>query len=378
MKVSFLLGAGFSYNAGLPLVKDISDKFLRQPLYDHTLWFSSGESKWTDWANEAEQHNGKIHWRGLEIAFFLEFVIKHYLNVNGLAELNYEKFYFYLLSLKTEDRETYEDLLQSAEQQYAEVFKKDDADFLSIPDYEIFSCFYHLIEDLLWVRSDREELYAAYKPYSDFFMAEDVEINIFTLNHDLLLEMLLEHYDIDYSDGFSTDGSTLVDDNGSKLKVFNGDFQKRLNLLKLHGSIDFYQYRYVRKENGHKGADYFKTLDFHTKHTANDIDESGKVIQNFTPQIIPQFITGENKLEIIQNDKMYKLLYSYFEGYLKACDKLIIVGYSFGDAHINTVLESSLLNIKEILHIDPYAVFPFKHNGYKKINPLTDQIQLLE
>ena len=375
MKVSFLLGAGFSYDAGLPLVKDISEKFLRKPLYDYTLWFSSGESKWTDWADEADKHNGKIHWRGLEIAFFLEFMIKHYLNESGLETLDYEKFYYYLLSMKSTDKGAYEGLLLNAQQQYSEIFKKDDTDFSNIPDYEVFSCFYHLIEDLLWIRKDREVLYSAYKPYSDFFAVEDIKFNIFTLNHDLLLETLFEHYNMDYDDGFSTDLSTLMDDNKTKIPVFNGVFQSRINLLKLHGSIDYYQYHYIKEENKHKGIDNFKTLDYRVKHTVNDVDEKGKVIQNFTPRIIPQFITGENKLDLIQSDKMYKKLYSYFETYLKESDKVIIIGYSFGDCHINEVLESALPNIREVIHIDPYADFPFEHDGYKKINPLKDQIQ---
>lgn len=376
MKVSFLIGAGFSYNAGLPLVKDISDKFLRRPLYNYTLWFSSGESKWTDWANDADQHNGQIDFRGLEISFFIEFVIEEYLNRYGLKELNYEKFYNYLLSLKTKDKNIYNAFLQSAQDKYQENFNINDANFFSIPDDEFFSFFYHLIEDLLWIRLDRETLCMAYKPYIEFLLREDVEANIFTLNHDLLLETLFEHYEICYKDGFSNKNSTLVDDEGNKLPVFNGNLDGKINLIKLHGSIDYYQYDYICEQNRHKGFDYFKTLDYTVKHTANDIDENGKIIQSFTPRITPQFITGENKLDFMQKDKMYKYLYSFFEHNLQDSDTLIIIGYSFGDEHINSVLKSSISNIKKIIHIDPYAVFPFEHKNYLKINPLKEPVTL--
>ena len=376
MNICFLLGAGFSYNAGLPLVRDVSNKFLKRPLHEQTLFFGSGEWKWVDWANDAELHNGRIHPLGLEISMFIELMVDKYLADSGKEILNYEEFYHFLFTVRYETPERFDEFLTEAQIRYEETFQVADTVFTDIPDYEIFSCFYHLVDDLLWVRMNREELYSRYQVYTDFLAREDIQANIYTLNHDLLVETLLEHWGIDYDDGFSAENKRLVNDEGNGLPVFNGEFDQRIKLLKLHGSIDLYQYRYIRDDNRHKGYDYFKTLDFNAKHKANDLGENGQVIQNFTPQIIPRFITGQNKLEIIQEDKMYNQLYSLFEENLKHADRLVIVGYSFADEHINTVLKSALENISEVIHIDPYAVFPYEHKNYRRINPITENVVL--
>jgi hypothetical protein len=133
-------------------------------------------------------------------------------------------------------------------------------------------------------------------------------------------------------------------------------------------------YRYIEEKNRHKDYDYFKTMDYHTKHGAIDIDENGEIIQRWTPQITPQFIMGDNKFKIIENDKMYSAIYQQLQENLPSSDQLIIVGYSFQDEHINRVIQSSLKSINKTIHINPGLRFPYQHVNVVEINPFEQEI----
>lgn len=375
MTVNMILGAGFSVNAGLPTVSDISQKFLQNPLEDFTLYFGSGEWKWTEWANEAEMNNGRIQPLGLEIGYLISFFVAKYMETAEDGVLNYEKFYQYVFDLRYNQTELFEEMLGTAQRLFLEKYKFQEVDFDQISDYEIFSCLYHLIEDLLWVRISYDDIEERYREYINFFKSTE-ELNIFTLNHDILLERIFEHEGLAYRDGFSTDNKVLLGYTKNRLFVFDNTFSGPINLIKLHGSIDTYQYAYTRDANRHKGYDYFKTLDFHDKQMASDVNEDGLVIQNTTPQIIPRFITGENKFEVMRTDTMYVELYKRFENVLPKGEKLIIIGYSYADKHINEVISRSLKENMLVININPSVEFPFRHDKVKNINPLTENLNL--
>jgi len=116
-------------------------------------------------------------------------------------------------------------------------------------------------------------------------------------------------------------------------------------------------------------------MNYHTKHGAIDLDENGEILQRWTPEIRPQFITGENKFKIIQEDKMYSVIYQHLQEHLPLSDRLIVVGYSFQDDHINQVVMSSLESIKQIVHINPNIRFPYFHPNILEINPIKEEIR---
>ncbi|SFA38301.1 SIR2-like domain-containing protein [Pedobacter suwonensis] len=377
MATSMILGAGFSYNAGLPLVSGISEKFLRDPLEDQILFFGSGEWKWVDWANHADMQNGRIQHLGLEIGYFISYLIKEFQKSSGEEVINYEKFYQFVIDKRYTETEKFEQYLKDAELAFKKKYPISKAEFSELPDYEIFSCIYHLIEDLLWVRLSYDEISKRYSTYINFFKAKHHQLNIFTLNHDLLLERIFDHEKISYCDGFSTNGKILLGSRNQKLPVFSNSFYGPINVLKLHGSIDLYKYNYIRETNRYKGYDYFKTLDYRDKHYATDVDDSGKVVQNFTPQIVPQFITGASKMDIINSNNMYRELYERFSQELIKSEKLIIIGYSYQDDHINSVIEKSLKNFSQVININPGAKFPFEHQNIHNLLPDEVPLELL-
>lgn len=75
--LNILVGAGFSYYAGLPLAKDIQSKFDRS-LSNQLLRFGSSEWAWVETQDQAMQHNGRIGADAIEYGFILEEIIKDY------------------------------------------------------------------------------------------------------------------------------------------------------------------------------------------------------------------------------------------------------------------------------------------------------------
>lgn len=203
------------------------------------------------------------------------------------------------------------------------------------------------------------------------------DISIYTLNHDLVIETLLEAEGLELTDGFSTNNSSLFDPSEpEKIKIFDNSFDGRIKLYKLHGSIDLHRYYYLDTTDKAGQVDYFKTLDFHVKQRARYIDESDKVQQFVTPEIDPQFITGRNKIRFMKSDKMYAAIYEAFERNLPDTDLLIINGYSYQDPHVDDVLENSRDSISKIININPSAVFRYEHTNVRNINPLNEAVIL--
>lgn len=377
MKTNFLLGAGFSYNAGLPLVNEISDRFLREPLDEQIIDLGSGEWKWVDLATELDKANDSGSHDSNKIAMFLQTIIHEFYAMDNKKILNYEELYNYLWGMLHDRKEEFDKKRSKIDELFLAKFKLENTfPFSMVPSKEIFSCFYHLVDDLLWLRKDRKEIYSLYKPYVDFFSATECGVDIFTLNHDLLLETIFEYFGITFKDGFTNEESPLSNDEGVNLPVFSNNFGSGINLIKLHGSIDTYMYQYIVKHEMREDFEYFKTLNYWEKQMAVYRNSQGDILQNITPDVTPQFITGQNKLMTIKLDKMYRSLYSRFEISIKSSDRLIIVGYSFCDEHINSVIRESLASLQEIININPSDFFPFEFSNYKWINPLVDTVDL--
>lgn len=76
---------------------------------------------------------------------------------------------------------------------------------------------------------------------------------------------------------------------------------------------------------------------------------------------MPKFITGTNKTEMIQNDKMYKELFMQYEKVISEAENIFISGYSFCDEHINQSLENNC-SLNYINH-NRSKEYPFQGKG---------------
>jgi hypothetical protein len=123
------------------------------------------------------------------------------------------------------------------------------------------------------------------------------KINIFSLNHDRIIERILEQKSKDFQDGFEWK-------NGFKEFTDNFPDNNKINFLKLHGSIDWFYHG------------------FHVKKHPN-INERA-------------FLTGtQNKYEEYLID-IYSDLKWHYKRLLKDTERLIVIGYSFGDYGVTT------------------------------------------
>ncbi len=379
-KLTVLLGAGFSANANMPIAKGVSDYFNRD-LRDKLLNFSSSEWAWIDDKNKTIIHNGHLSFERLGYSYVFNELSNIYKSNNGEKFLNYEDFYQFI-SDSFKDNNKISTIFAIAKDQllqdYPCLIEKEDSDHLFLFNYKqyfkVLPILNYLIADILQpIKMNNEELYLTFKYFLDYIKSYD-EVNIFTLNHDLIVERILELGDIEYSRGFETNNSVLVANN-NKLPVYTGNYNKKVRVYKLHGSIDLYKFNYVEKNReGYDQLtgeyDYFMTNDYYKKHRCQRVDSiTGNIVQNVTPDIVPKFITGTDKTIIIDNDKMYKNIYSDFSRIMLETENLFVSGYSFNDTHIN----EHLIKNKKLSFINHRRTtdYPFSSNG-KNISDFKD------
>ena len=102
-------------------------------------------------------------------------------------------------------------------------------------------------------------------------------VDIFSLNHDLLIEKEFEGKRIPYADGFGEpDGDATL---------FNWSWsnqQQGMRLFKLHGSVDWYRFRFRKR-----GVDQFAKLRTDPDHAK---DGSGDPLDLL--EVVPSFLSG--------------------------------------------------------------------------------------
>lgn len=377
-KLSVILGSGFSCYAGLPLVRDINKYFLRDNS-KKLLHFHSNEWKWNDFASKVDQRNGLSYDR-VAYGYILNELVKSFKKIDN-SFTSYEKFYQFIID-ETSNIEFLPNICKKAKKIFEkneEVEKKNRfynmyTDAFNKPcSSQIYNMINYLISDLLYLRKSTEKFSANYDNFFIYLSKFD-QRNIFTLNHDYLLETLLMRYKISFCDGFTEKDSVLRNDNKKKIRCFVGDFNSSYNLIKLHGSIDVYQYECYKKNglNYYSTGEfiYFKTHNFYEKQRPVRVNnETGDIVQNCHRNITPQFITGTKKKELIDSIDMYNKLYLELEQKINSTEELLIIGYSYSDEHINKQIELALSqgSLQKIININLKKEFPLKTMESKKI-----------
>tara|TARA_R110002049_G_scaffold306078_1_gene503946 strand:+ start:6061 stop:7209 length:1149 start_codon:yes stop_codon:yes gene_type:complete len=378
--LTVILGAGFSANAGMPTASTIAERFNRD-LKEKLLSVSSSEWTWVDNKSDAEKNNGVLNFDYLAYSYVFDELVKKYVRDRGHF-VYYEDFYQYIIDNFTnpiwvEDifmfarKSLLTDRPYLTENDYSKqhLFAFDKKQFQIVSDI-----LNYLIGDILSIipKNDNDLI----EIYQNFIkhLRQYKEVDIFTLNHDLLLERVLDLNGLSYSKGFNTNNSPIVH-NDLPVPFFNNTFNDNIKIHKLHGSLDFYQFRhYVNhgglywKETG--DYDYYLTRNYSTKHNSQRINpETKELLQDYNFDIVPKFITGTRKLDTIKNDFLFKHLFENFERVIEQSENLFISGYSFSDKHINEKLES-----KEFIFINhnPSKLYPFKGTGknIKNLNEL--------
>src|SRR5690606_39241022 len=318
--LTVLLGAGFSANAGMPTAGHISEKFNRD-LREKLLAFSSGEWAWTDDKSGTALNNGRLNFDYLAYSYVFNELVKSYVANRG-SFIYYEDFYQFIID-SYENTEKVESIFENPKSELLEdhprlsenVYSKNYLyAFEKKQFFKINEIINYLIGDILRIiPQPDDELAKIYQNFISYLKGFE-EVDIFTLNHDLLLERLLQINKIEFSKGFNLEFSP-VQHEGNPVPFFNNEFNKSIRIHKLHGSLDFFEFAHFKRDgmiwSPTGESDYFMTTNYYIKHKSVMINPQTKeIIQDYNFDVVPKFITGTNKTQTIKNDKMFSSLFS--------------------------------------------------------------------
>jgi hypothetical protein len=330
------LGAGVSFEAGMPLV-----------------WDLTGEIR--AWLTEAKLRSLNVGWRSQgggypdevidALATSLNNPLMHYESILGMLETGYRR------------------------------FGKHQQEF-----HGMYSWLVDLVWFLLYTRHVKQAINVlAGLRYLDGIVGL-AEANhplwIFSLNHDVIIEALAAEYQVPLSCGFvgkdalplrdksgTLTGSLNVETLGEKdleagrLKFFSHG-TKGINLLKMHGALDVFAYN--------NGKDVLRVV----SEPKNAVDVLGSLMQTFeglnyihrptgrlaklTNEIAYEdecgemrllrksLLAGAFKFDPNVDQTLPKIYLPLFKASLNWVSELVCIGYGFGDDHVNATMRTWL------------------------------------
>jgi len=216
-------------------------------------------------------------------------------------------------------------------------------------------------------------------------ISEQTSLNVFSLNHDINFEEICKYHDVPYRDGFFDEAEpryanianfkTLKIDqlNDRKLNFF-AENEVGVNLIKLHGSLDIFAAEdkklYLKctppiemKLGGH--VQEIRKAEIHSQEVCNQMQTRTVrelLVKDVTGEI--QFLrrsllSGANKFKGSFEQIAPGKFLEEFKERIKTVTQLDVIGYGFGDAHINDILKEWLNIPNASLHIyDPCRSSP--------------------
>jgi hypothetical protein len=362
--LNVLLGAGFSFNAGLPMAAAIAKKFNRD--YTDQLCRLESQWFWTEGKDDVFKHNGSLDSDVPTMPFIMNEIVSEYSKLMGELN-NYELFYAFLLEQK---EDFFKPLVERAKVKFFEKFPDMPPEeiytdnFNSFGRWKVIELVNYLIADLLQSNKTDDELVAAYQPFIALIQRYD-QVNIYTTNHDLILERMLTKLGIRFDDGFAKMNTELIHhDTKNPIATFQNSFSKPgVNIIKVHGSIDMIRYTKNDVIDGnltYTGYLYFKPESRDEMHYPARINvKTLAIIQTPPNTILPMFITGVDKLKRLLGDEMYSVLMEQMNNEFSLPADVLIVGYSYSDDHINEAIKK-IPRTSSIRSINPSAPFPFE------------------
>lgn len=335
-KAAFFLGSGISYASGAARVQDMNPLILEDRWYSHTdsRFYPDPEGKRLHEAAEAK--------RAQEFLRRLHKRIAPHLKARENREPHYED--LYAATTQVLQDETFEIVNPMIADSLAG-FKTEVADLLPdqrthIDDNQFASLADRACQLIQW--GVAYGLARAKKPVgmdviADVAKAVD-DLDIFTLNHECLIEAQLRGAGVNYVDGFGEVNGEAV--------IFNGTWRfddRAVRLMKLHGSTDWYLFQFKEWSQYARVA---KDVD-HAK------DRDGKFLSLMNP--IPRFLTGTTVKEQAYGHDIFGELMMAFRQRSSEHRTIICCGYGFADKGINQRLNQWLLDQKDnkLVLLDP-------------------------
>jgi hypothetical protein len=321
-RISFLFGSGISLASGAPSVESLTRSLLqdRWLITSRKIFISDGPGRQDAPLDNSQRYQDFIRLLHKEISPVIKSLEER--------DANYEDLYAAATSILEHEMNVWvnplivraiQALRISAESLYhGQGYHIDRNEFASLIDR---AC------DLIkWVVYDG--LAAATKPVGLGVLSDlassGTEMDIFTLNHDRLIEQEFRNNKIFYHDGFGQiDGEVMF---------FHPKWDsERIRLIKLHGSTDWYRFQV-------RGLDRFGRADANTGFLK---DGSGAFLS--PSESCPQFLSGTRAKEFNYGRYIFGELFSQFKNRLETCQTLVCCGYGWGDKGINNRLSEWLV-----------------------------------
>jgi|GEM_PF-1932499 len=362
-KISWLFGAGVSKKFGGPLISDLNNFVLLGP---EEGWLYRSQIKRYEYsypeyiAFNSRSDNVNYQLNGMEYSLFdiliyINEIVEAYINeikVNPVykSDINYEDFLGLLLYLQEVLRRGDENIglkeLPFFFSKAKEMFDCDEKSFII-----------DLHDKVIDILIARIHLYLEKKinPYKkgELKFIEDILDtfeygSILTLNNDLIIEQLLELNYLDYNDGFIEE--IKLNDSFKTYRYDNRISSNRANFFKLHGSLD--QITHLSQDSQISRSETFK---FEYSELGSVLDYFRKPRENKLEYTFSNIIAGSSIKEKKYFSEHYfhvirKAFYS-----LEEVNKLIVVGYGFGDKGINNFVLNwlNLDTVNKLFVIDP-------------------------
>ena len=216
------------------------------------------------------------------------------------------------------------------------------------------------------------------------FIEDQGIINVFSLNHDIVFEEICDYYKIPYRDGFFS-CKTKYDHianfrvlTSDQLSAGNFHFLKEgeagINLIKLHGSFDIFAaedknlFLKCYGDGSYVGANFKeirKIEDYNLEISKKDksripnelcLRDSDGELQFFRRSLL----SGAHKFKGRFEQIAPVAFLDVFKSKLKDLEEIIFIGYGFGDPHINAPIKvwMSSSETKRISIFDPERTTP--------------------
>lgn len=358
MKKGLLLGAGFSYDLGMPLASELTEIFL-------SLFNKINIFLYAKLLSEGEPY-GK----------------ERPINFNAILEG-----LMVIIKFKKDKCNNYEEIISSI-QNLSNNHKKtlSDTDSYSY----LNSVLYNIIWDILYQYQIISYQLLFHKNKNGYKKIQNIfsenETWIFSLNHDLVIELLALEFNIPITYGDTkTIDFPLSNIHSEKLnfsysmrknydkQVLNFFKETRgINLVKLHGGLNEFEYKdkslmcnldlnglsvdeFVTNFQKFNSMGYYYS-DKKVPHGGQDMSITNN---DYELDIIRKsMLTGGTKYSNTSNIKEGEEKLQVFESILSEINELTVIGYGFGDEHINFRLSNAMVLNKNlsIKIIEPLSI----------------------
>lgn len=353
LNIIFFLGSGVSFKTGLPDTNTITEDIL------YGEWLMHTDSNFY-----RDKHNNDyfdLHDITPKLQKFLRYLKEYsdnYFVSRKTNDANYEDIYYLVKQIHNE---TSHESDNPAIKEFI-VHLNKEFNFLKNPDFKYYDKFQSL-KDISWKCEDfincavwdllsTQNMVLGFDLIGEIASYKEIHnIDIATLNHDLLLENYFDSKGYKYIDGFS-------EPDGDICYFIPELFSKRenkINLFKIHGSLQWFRLRKFEEKTNITTDFYAKVLRNHWYcRNAND-EIIGDTLESY-----PIFLTGSYNKIPSYTSGIFRYIHEHFINGLYNTDIIIMSGYGWNDRGINTYLFEWILSSPErkiiLLHQDPESI----------------------